>query len=285
MPSLVAATLLWALSFGLIARYLGGLDPNFVAAARLGLALPLFLPGLRLRGLDVGTAGRLAAIGALQFGVMYVAYIAAYRFASGHEIALFTVLTPIYVALLDGAYAGRVDLRALGLAGVATLGAAVIVWRGTFGDVWEGFVLVQVANLCFAWGQIAYRRLRRRRPELSDGGVFALLLGGGLVVTAAAATASGGWSSLGRVDVGQALVLGYLGVVATGVGFFLWNRGAVVTATGVLAVMNDLKVPLGVAAALAIFGEEADPLRLTVGGGLMVGAAILAARPGGASPR
>lgn len=277
MPSLVAATLLWALSFGLIARYLGGLDPNFVAAARLALALPLFLPGLRLRGLDVGTAGRLAGIGALQFGLMYVAYIAAYRFASGHEIALFTVLTPIYVALLDGLYAGRVDLRALGLAGVATLGAAVIVWRVP-GDVWAGFLLVQVANLCFAWGQLAYRRLRRGRPELSDGGVFALLLGGGLVVTAAAATAGGGWSSLGRVDVGQALVLGHLGVAATGVGFFLWNRGAVVTATGVLAVMNDLKVPLGVAAALAIFGEEADLLRLAAGGGLMVGAAILASR-------
>lgn len=281
MPSLVAATLLWALSFGLIARYLGGLDPNFVSVARLGLALPLFLPGLRLRGLDLGTAARLVAIGALQFGVMYVAYIAAYGFAAGHEIALFTVLTPIYVALLDGAYAGRVELRALGLAGVATLGAGVIVWRGEFGGAWVGFGLVQVANLCFAWGQIAYRRLRRRRPELSDHGVFGLLLGGGLVVTAIAATVSGGWSSAGRVDAVQALVLAYLGVVATGVGFFLWNRGAVVTATGALAVMNDLKVPLGVAAALTIFGEEADLLRLAAGGALMVGAAILSARSSG----
>ena len=39
MLLLLIATLLWALSFGLIKSQLAGLDPNLVAWARLALAL------------------------------------------------------------------------------------------------------------------------------------------------------------------------------------------------------------------------------------------------------
>ena len=49
---------------------------------------------------------------------------------------------------------------------------------------------------------------------------------------------------------------------------------------GALAVFNNLKIPLAVAAALTIFGERADLLRLALGGGLMLIAAALAARRG-----
>jgi len=97
-------------------------------------------------------------------------------------------------------------------------------------------------------------------------------------VTLPAATASGGWASARGLTTSQWLTLAYLGVVASGVGFFLWNRGAVQVGPGALAVMNNLKVPLGVVAALTIFGEQADLGRLAVGGGLMIVAAVIAAR-------
>ncbi|MFM7261548.1 MAG: hypothetical protein ACKO3W_13190, partial [bacterium] len=45
----------------------------------------------------------------------------------------------------------------------------------------------------------------------------------------------------------QWLTLIYLGVGASGVGFFLWNVGATKVAPATLAVMNNAKVPLGVA--------------------------------------
>jgi drug/metabolite transporter (DMT)-like permease len=276
--SLLAATLLWALSFGLIKRDLAGVDPNFVGAARLLLALPLFLPLLRARGLGAGLVLRLLAIGAVQYGVMYVLYISAFRYAAGHEVALYTVLTPLYVALVHDAYARRLDLKNLGLAAVAAAGAAVIQHRADARVVLLGFGLLQVANLCFAWGQVEYRRLRRRRQDLRDHEVFALLYLGGLAVTLPAATASGGWASARGLTTAQWLTLAYLGVVASGVGFFLWNRGAVQVGPGALAVMNNLKVPLGVVAALTIFGEQADLGRLAVGGGLMIVAAVIAAR-------
>ena len=287
MPSLLVATLLWAVSFGLIRRHLIGLDPTFVAWARLVLALPVLLPFVRWRELSLwpgrpgSAAARLGAIGAVQYGLMYTGYIAAFGFAAGHEVALFTVTTPLYVCLIVDAYARRFDWRNLGLAGLAVVGAVILQPRGlAWSDAWVGFVLVQVSNVCFAWGQVAYRRLRQAAPGVRDHAVFAWLYVGGLVVTTIATTLAGGWTSAARVSETQGLVLAYLGVVATGLGFFLWNRGAVTAPAGALAVFNNFKIPLAVVVALTVFGEQADLRRLVVGGGVMVVAAALAVRRG-----
>lgn len=278
MRSLLVATILWALSFGLIKRHLGGLDPNLVAAVRLLLALPLFLPLLRLRGLSGGLVARLLLIGAVEYGVMYILYIASYGYAAGHEVALYTVLTPLYVVLLHDLAARRLVVRNLGLAALAALGAAVIQYKSGARVVWTGFVLVQIANVCFSWGQVEYRKLRRARADLRDRDVFALLYAGGVLVTLPAALLSGGFSQASALTQAQWLVLGYLGVVASGLGFYLWNRGAVQVGPGALAVANNLKVPLGVVAALTIFGETAAVWPLLVGGGMMVLASVLAGR-------
>lgn len=288
MPYLLAATLLWALSFGLIKQQLAGLDANLVAWLRLALALPLLLPLLRWRELSswpgppARSAARLIAIGAVQYGLMYTGYLTAFRFADAHEIALFTVTTPLYVSLIHDAWARRFDPVNLLLAGLAVLGAALLQPRTwTLDGAWLGFLLVQASNLCFAAGQVAYRRLRRRAPQVRDHAVFAWLYVGGLLVTTVTASAAGAWGDLGDITAAQAWTLLYLGVAATGLGFFLWNRGAVTAPAGALAVFNNLKIPLAVAAALTVFGEQADLARLALGGGLMLVAAALAARRGG----
>jgi drug/metabolite transporter (DMT)-like permease len=288
VPYLLIATLLWALSFGLIKQQLTGLDANLIAWLRLALALPLLLPFLRWRELSLWTAprwrsaARLAAIGAVQYGLMYTGYLAAFRFAKGHEIALFTVTTPVWVSLIHDAWARRFDPVNLLLAGLAVLGAVLLQPRDwTLGDAWLGFLLVQVSNLCFAFGQVAYRRLRRAAPQVRDHAVFAWLYIGGLLVTTVTASAAGGWRDLGHIDAAQAWTLLYLGVVATGIAFFLWNRGAVTAPPAALAVFNNLKIPLAVAAALTLFGEQADLGRLALGGGLLLLVAALAARRDG----
>lgn len=284
MPSLLLATLLWAVSFGLIRRHLVGLDPTFVAWARMLLALPVLLPFVRWAELSRWTgrpgqvALKLAGVGAVQYGLMYTGYIAAFGFAAGHEVALFTVTTPLYVSLIADAYARRFDPWNLGLAGLAVVGALVLQARLAWSDAWVAFALVQASNLCFAWGQVTYRRLRRGAPGARDHAVFAWLYVGGLAVTTIATTVAGGWTSAARVSETQGLVLLYLGVVASGLGFYLWNRGAVTAPAGVLAVFNNLKIPLAVVVALVLFGEQADLPRLVVGGGLMVLAAALAVR-------
>ncbi len=277
MSLLLIATLLWALSFGLIKQQLAGLDPNLVAWARLALALPLLLPFLRWReltrwpGPPLASAARLVAIGAVQYGLMYTGYLAAFGFAEAHEVALFTVTTPLFVILVHDAWERRLDPVNLALAGLAVLGAVLLQPRAwTLAGAWLGFALVQGSNLCFAFGQVAYRRLRRRAPEARDHAVFAWLYLGGLLVTTVTASAAGSWHELPGLTAAQGWTLLYLGVVATGAAFFLWNRGAVTAPPAALAVFNNLKIPLAVAAALTIFGERADLPRLGLGGGLML---------------
>jgi len=287
VPFLLVATLLWAVSFGLIKHHLGGLDANLIAWSRMALALPVLLPFLRWRELSRWpgppwrTALRLVGIGAVQYGLMYTGYIASFGYAAAHEVALFTVTTPIFVSLIHDAHARRFDAGNLGLALLAVVGAAVLQLRSEApSGAWVALALVSASNLCFAFGQIEYRNLRRAAPAARDRAVFAWPYLGGLLVTTLTTSLSSGWGDLAAIGAAQAWALLYLGVVASGLGFFLWNRGAVTARPAALAVANNLKIPLAVVAALTIFGEQADLGRLAIGGGIMVVAAGLAARRG-----
>lgn len=279
LVDLVVASIIWAFSFGLIKRELGGLDPSFVGFARLAVALPLFLPWLRLRKIPSNIRWRLVFIGAVQYGLAYSTYLFAYRFVDGYQVALLTVFTPIYVAMIIAGRDSTRRGRIVGLAALAVVGAGVVQFRA---DAWEagliGFALLQVANLCFAWGQVEYRALRANL-EVRDHEIFALLFLGGAAMTAVTATVFGGWPSALELDVRSGSAIVYLGAIASGLAFFLWNRAAVDAGPSLLAVMNNAKVPLGVAAAVLVFGEDADLPRLAVGGAIMLTAVVLARLP------
>jgi drug/metabolite transporter (DMT)-like permease len=73
----------------------------------------------------------------------------------------------------------------------------------------------------------------------------------------------------------QWLTLLYLGVVASGLSFFLWNVGARKVDAGALAIFNDLKIPLAVIVSLLFFGEQTNLLQLSVGGAIMLAALLL----------
>lgn len=284
MLYLWVVSLIWAFSFGLIKGNLAGLDPHFVAGVRLGIALVVFLPFLRLKDVPGRLAGRLAGIGAVQFGVMYITYNAAYAYLQAYEIALFTIFTPLYVTLIEDVRQRKFQPLHLGLAVLAVLGTAVVKYGGERqAEVWTGFLLVQASNLCFAFGQVAYRAvLSRRRGQ--DLHIFGLVYLGGFLAAAVSSAIFTDWEAL-RVSSTQTWTLIYLGAVASGLGFFLWNAGARRVAVGTLAVFNDLKVPLAVLVSLVFFGEQANWLRLVVGGGIVLGALGLSERQAQRTPR
>ena len=276
MALLVVVSLLWAFSFGLIKRFLGGVDSTLVAALRLALSLLVFLPFLRLRDVAPATAWRLAGIGALQFGVMYLAYIESFRHLRAYEAALFTITTPVFVVLFADALERRWRPLALAAALLAVAGTAVVVVRSSEIRVTlEGLVLVQLSNAAFATGQVLYRRLRVADPGMRDRDVFALLYAGGSAVAGAALALRAPSLAL---TTPQWLTLIYLGAGASGVGFFLWNVGATKVGPAALSVMNNAKVPLGVAASITVFGESADLVGLGSGLALLGAALWLAAR-------
>ena len=122
MSLLLLVSLVWAASFGLLKTRLGGADPDLVNAVRLLLALGVFLPFLRRAGLARRDPLRLMALGGLQFGLMYALYTRAYQHLQAHEVALATVMTPLYVTLLDDLLERRLRLRFLASALLAALG-------------------------------------------------------------------------------------------------------------------------------------------------------------------
>jgi drug/metabolite transporter (DMT)-like permease len=275
MLLLVLVSLLWAFSFGLTKGLTAGLDGTFVATARLGLALLVFLPFLRVRGLAARTLFALLGIGAVQFGFMYLAYNASFHYLPAYQVALFTITTPILVTLLADALDRTLRWRALFAALLAVFGTGLVVFQagapiGTF----TGFALVQLANVTFAIGQVAYKRLRAKQPALRDRDIFALLYAGAFVIALTALLLKGDLSV--NLTTKSLITLVYLGVIASGLGFFLWNKGATRVNAGTLAVMNNAKVPLAVSCSLLFFGESADLPRLVLSLGLLAVAVWLA---------
>jgi len=111
-------------------------------------------------------------------------------------------------------------------------------------------------------------------PELKDRQVFALSYLGAAILTALSTTIFGGWSSI-HMGNPQILSLLYLGVIASGFGFFLWNHGARRVNNGALAIFNNLKIPLAVAVSLTVFGESANVTSLLVGGVIILLALVI----------
>jgi drug/metabolite transporter (DMT)-like permease len=276
MALLILVSLIWAFSFGLIKRFLGGVDSSFVAAVRLGLSLLVFLPLFRWRGLRLRVALALLGIGALQFGLMYLAYIESFRYLRAYEAALFTITTPVFVTLLADALDRTLRRDALFAALLAVAGTAVVAFKSTdLAITLTGLALVQVSNAAFATGQILYRRLMLQDTTLRDRNVFALLYAGAFAVALAGALTHDINVTLAAPQLWTLL---YLGVLASGVGFFLWNVGATRVRASTLAVMNNAKIPLGVAVALLCFGEQAHLLSLLASFALMAAAVWLAER-------
>lgn len=276
MLYLVAVSLLWAFSFGLTKGLTAGLDGTFVAAARLGLALVVFLPFFRWRGLTPKLAATLVGIGAVQFGIMYLAYNESFRHLHAYEVALFTLTTPIFVTLISDALDRMFRPRALLAALLAVIGTAVVVLSGApLGPTVTGLLLVQLSNLAFAFGQVAYVRVRKHHPSLRDASIFALPYAGAFILALSVMLVRDVSVTLNEK---QLMTLLYLGVLSSGVAFFLWNVGATKVGAGTAAAMNNAKIPLSIACSLLFFGESADLPRLAVSLVLLGAAVWLAER-------
>lgn len=269
MPFLFAVTLLWAFSFSLIGVYLAAeVDPWFSALSRIVLALLVFLPFLKPAKVGLPTATRLMLIGAIQLGLMYGFYYHSFLFLSVPEVLLFTVMTPLYVTLVNDLLDRRLHGHFLLGAAIATLGAIAIRYDGLDEDFVLGFLIVQGANLCFATGQVLYKRLV---PSLAlpQHQVFGWFFVGAGVVSGLSFWLFGDGQKLPTTEWQWAVLL-YLGVIASGLGYFGWNKGASQVDVGTLAIMNNLLIPAGILVNLLIWNRDADLLRLALGGGIIL---------------
>lgn len=264
MAWLLLASLIWAFSFGLIKGRLVGIDPALVTLIRVALGLAVFVPFFRPGGLRPRSMLLLAGVGAVQFGLMYLLVLAAYQHLKAYEVATLTIFTPILVCLIGDLGARRARPWAWVAAAIAVLGAGIVVVDKPLDQVaWRGVALVQGSNLCFALGQVVYRNWRLAHAGVADARVFALLFGGACLAAAPAAIPA--LTTARSIGGDQWAVLVYLGVVASGLGFFFWNLGSSRTSVGVLAVANNAKIPLALACSVWVFGETGEAWRLLAG--------------------
>lgn len=277
MILLILVTLLWAFSFSLIGVYLAGqVDSYFSVLTRVLLATLVFLPFLNWRT-PPRTAITLMGIGAVQLGLMYLFYYQSFLLLSVPEVLLFTIFTPVYIALIYDILARRFSLWNLLIAAIAVAGAAIIRWDNLSSDYWAGFFVVQGANLCFATGQVAYRQFMQSRAK--RGNTLPPRQTFGWFFIGASAVAVFAWMMLGNpqypTGVVQWGVLLWLGAVASGLGYFLWNKGATQVSPGTLAAMNNALIPAGLIVNLLIWNRDADLPRLITGGLIIVAAVAI----------
>ncbi len=271
MRYLLIVTVLWAFSFSLIGEYLAGrVDSDFAVLVRVLIAAAVFLPATRWRSLPQRLLGGLWLAGALQFGLTYLCLYRSFSVLSVPEVLLFTVLTPIYVTLLDDALAGRFNPWALFAALVAVGGGIVIRFERIAGDYLVGFLLLQLANAAFAAGQVLCRHLLARHPvELPLYRCFGHFFLGALLLALPSFVLFGNPARLPQ-DAVQWGVLVWMGLFATALGMFWWVKGSTLVDAGTLAIMNELHVPAGLLVNLLFWNHDADLARLALGGSVIL---------------
>lgn len=272
MSYLFAVTLLWAFSFSLIGVYLAGqVDAWFSVLIRVALAALVFLPFLKK--IPTPLAFKLMLIGALQLGVMYGFYYHSFLFLSVPEVLLFTVMTPLYITLLNDALNKQFNPQFFIVAFIAVLGAITIRYENLDSNFLVGLLLVQGANISFAIGQVTYKRLMLNK-QLDDKTVFGWFFIGALIVASACYALFGDLNKLPSTSTQWGILI-YLGIVASGLGYFMWNKGATLVNVGALAVMNNLLIPAGIIVNVLIWNRDADLLRLSIGAGVMLSALVV----------
>ena len=226
MALLIITTILWAFSFSFYGEYLAGhVDSYFAVLVRVGLAALVFLPFLRTRGNSLKTVGLYMLVGAMQLGVMYMLSFRAYLYLTVSELLLFTVLTPLYITLIyDIMSKRRLRWGYAFSALLAVIGAGIIRYDQVTDHFWTGLLLVQLSNITFAIGMVGYKRLMETRP-MPQHNAFAWFYLGAFLVAVIAWFLLGNTQKMPQTTL-QWGILVFLGVVASGIGYFMWNYGA-----------------------------------------------------------
>jgi carboxylate/amino acid/amine transporter len=269
MIYLLAVTLLWAFSFSLIGQYLVGLDSYFAVFIRILFAALVFLPFTRFRGVPLLFSIKLLIIGAVQIGIMYLFLYHAYKFLSVPEILLFTIFTPFYVTLIYDILHKEFNALYLVSAAVAVLGAYIIRYENVNEGFLAGFLLIQAANICFALGQSAYKYVIERHKSVKQEEIFGYFHFGALIVTSAAFLLFGNFEKISPSTFQWGILI-WLGVAASGAGYFLWNKGATMVDAGVLGIMNNALIPAGLIVNILFWEKVENYISLSIGTAVII---------------
>ena len=275
MVYLLITTFIWAFSFSIIGHYLSpDINPWTLSLLRTVIALIIFLPIIDLK-IPRKHMLVMGLIGAIQIGIMYLLYLNAFLFISVSKILLFTITTPLYVTIVSDIIDQRIRSLFLMLSIGSIIGALLIRFTSFGTNDIVGLFLIQGANLCFATGQVLYKNFIKNSKRSSRGmSDFAYFYFGALVITIIGFMLSNSNISL-PTNLFQWTLVIWLGAIASGLGFYLWNRGALLVSSGTLAVMNNLVIPLGLIIEIIIFSKVINLETFLIGTLIIIGTIIM----------
>jgi len=112
-------------------------------------------------------------------------------------------------------------------------------------------------------GQVLYKRIQQD-VALAHHCCFGFFFIGALLVTALGFMLFGDANKLPTTQLQWGILL-YLGLIASGLGYYLWNKGATLVSVGTLAAMNNLLVPAGILVNLVIWNRNESLTKLLIG--------------------
>ena len=265
MIYLILVSILWSFSFGIIKYGLSGIDSSFISLMRNLIAF-LFFASLSLYNFkkfifDI----KLILIGAIQFGLMYVLYIQSYQYLPAYLIATFTITTPIFI----GIFSQLLQNKSFSLNGIFSI---LLVVLGSLMmrfnivnplDYWLGFFLIQCANICFAIGQIMFKKWYSKNTSVDIIYNFSQMFFGALLITSMFSIINS--TNIGMLNTYNLFALLFLGLFSTGFGFLAWNLGSLQVSNERLAVMNNVVIPIAIFNSFLIFGEAINPMLFVPG--------------------
>ena len=281
--ALIAVVAVWAGSFSVIKTLLDhGLAAEDIAILRYAIALPGFvlvlwlargLPGLTLRD-----AGRVAAAGLFVVLGYHLSLNLGTRHTTSGVAALVVALAPamtLVLAFLLGL--DRIRTRqVLGLS-VAFAGVAVVITLGTGEELSlgsaKGPLIVLGAPLSFALYNVLLKPLFVRHDLLALTAATSLVGTLALVPFVDGSTVE----AVKGVSAGDLALLLYLGVLATLLGYVVWNVGLRALGPTRAVSYTNANSPLAVTFG-ALFLGEAVTSWLVLGGVLVVGGIVVAQR-------
>lgn len=265
MIYLILVSILWSFSFGIIKYGLSGIDSSFISLMRNLIAF-LFFASLSLYNFkkfifDI----KLILIGAIQFGLMYVLYIQSYQYLPAYLIATFTITTPIFI----GIFSQLLQNKSFSLSGIFSI---LLVVLGSLMmrfnivnplDYWLGFFLIQCANICFAIGQIMFKKWYSKNTSVDIIYNFSQMFFGAVLITSMFSIINS--TNIGMLNTYNLFALLFLGLFSTGFGFLAWNLGSIQVSNERLAVMNNVVIPIAIFNSFLIFGEAINPMLFVPG--------------------
>ena len=265
MYYLFITTILWSFSFSLIGNFIAvEMNSWTLAFLRSLVACIFFAPWINFK-IPFDYVIKMIIIGALQIGIMYLLYLNSFNYASVQKILLFTITTPLYVFIISQLFNGEFKLTSISIIIISIIGGFII--RMTSFNIADltALLLVQLANICFASGQVFYRRLKRyNKDTVNINTDFAFFFIGATFITLLGLIASP-YNYSNPESIEQWLLILWLGGGASGFGYFLWNYGSTKVKVETLATMNNLVIPLGLFVDIIFFSGNHDFQTLIIG--------------------